>query len=852
MEQQQQQPCRTNGEPGWRILFLDAYDSFSNNIVSLLKQTLGDEADVEVQVLHVDLKTPRRDQGSGDWTTDEFLRRLDSFDAVVCGPGPGSPSCERDVGAFRLLWQLSDEKLLPVLGICLGFQSLVTAFGGEIRRLRRGMHGMTRGIEHRQSDIFDHVPPFSATLYHSLCADIGQHEDVASWNESRWSGLAGTPHLLPLAWMQERSEESIQLDGDDDGNERVLMAVRHREKPFWGLQYHPESVRTDEAAHGALKNWFREARRWNVARNRRRAQWTPSLTTTPTEAGQSQTSGNWLAPDGDLARRGIAQTYAYRRVTLPQGIDAADIMEILDQADGEAIVLDSSSARTGDALAKNSIVAMDVDKALRLEYHVGDDYIILRGPKDDPTVEQFEKLSLKADGRDGGSSVWDTLTDFWRRRIPDAAGPGGFADCAFKGGFMGYITYEMGLSSILDVPSSIERGHQRPDICFAWVDRSVVLDHKAGVAFVQAIGPETEIGAWLDETVSTLESSTRWHDPQEKHATGGGAKPATNENLIERVRYSTGQRLQFSVPEDAAYARQVELCQESIRAGESYELCLTAATRMTRPREPVGTSHLDQGSTWSLFRELRKRQPAPFGSFIRIGGTTLVSSSPERFLTHDPTGLCSMRPMKGTVRKSETVSTLAQAEKILHCPKEEAENLMIVDLVRHDLHGICGPGQVTVPELLKVEEYATVFQMVTAVNGQLPIDKLKRTTESPSSSDHPFHGLHVLEAALPPGSMTGAPKARSCEILRGLERRERGLYSGVVGFFDVTGRADWSVTIRSMFRHDDEREEAGGAQHEVWHIGAGGAVTILSTPRGETEEMFTKLCGPLGVFNDTA
>jgi para-aminobenzoate synthetase len=214
--------------------------------------------------------------------------------------------------------------------------------------------------------------------------------------------------------------------------------------------------------------------------------------------------------------------------------------------------------------------------------------------------------------------------------------------------------------------------------------------------------------------------------------------------------------------------------------------------------------------------------------------------------------------MKGTVRKSEAVSTLAQAEKILHVPKEVAENLMIVDLVRHDLHGVCGVGNVTVPDLMKVEEYATVFQMITVVNGQLPRQGHKTDDSRRGSLTHhyPYTGLDALAAALPPGSMTGAPKKRSCEILQVIEgHQERSLYSGVVGYMDITGAGDWSVTIRTMFRWDDEEappEEGETEPREVWRIGAGGAVTILSTPEGERDEMFTKLAGPLGVFRDAA
>ncbi|KAJ9130253.1 Para-aminobenzoate synthase-like protein [Coniochaeta hoffmannii] len=301
-------------------------------------------------------------------------------------------------------------------------------------------------------------------------------------------------------------------------------------------------------------------------------------------------------------------------------------------------------------------------------------------------------------------------------------------------------------------------------------------------------------------------------------------------------------------PGTTEYEAKVRECQEYIAAGDSYELCLTDQTTITRPRShsfdmsdkapqsiTSQTKSSPLPSSWQLFRTLRTRQPAPFASYLRLGPATLVSASPERFLAYDRDGHVSMRPMKGTVRKSAEVSTLAHAEAILHVPKEEAENLMIVDLVRHDLHGVCGAGNVTVEELMKVEEYESVFQMITVVEGRLP-------------SEGGYSGLDVLAASLPPGSMTGAPKKRSCEILRKLEDgQERGLYSGVVGYMCASGRGDWSVTIRAMFRWDDE----GDDEEEVWRIGAGGAVTILSTPEGEAEEMFTKLSGPLCVFQDS-
>ncbi|KAK2608408.1 hypothetical protein QQS21_003094 [Conoideocrella luteorostrata] len=868
----------TNTNTERRILFLDAYDSFTNNIVSLLKDALGSH--ITVHVLHMDLKTIDSDPAP-DWTKEQFLDRLSDFDAVVCGPGPGSPLHDADVGAFKLLWELSREQCVPVLGICLGFQSLVEHFGGEIRRLRRGLHGMVREIDHVRdppADIFDGVSPFKATLYHSLCADVGQDEiPEQDWRDARWLPPARAPELLPLAWMLEKDKDDINCDP-----ERILMAVRHVARPFWGVQYHPESVCTETAAQGVIRNWFHQALKWNDAARRevRRTEsakhvdsLNPSNHSLPgAESGRDLSSCLWWQDlQSGLAQRGVRPGYSCRQVKLPGGVDTADIAEVLCLGNKDTIILDSSSTVNGDPLARNSIIALGVEEALRLEYHVGDDYLVLRQPSVAGREEESQQIRL-------GTVVdpwrpWHVISEYWRwRKVSDD----GYHTPTFKGGFMGFVTYEMGLSTLSPGSVSKARGHHRPDLCMAWVSKSIVLDHQAGTAYIQSLTTRDLDDSWIDGVVNAIQTSHAWKHP------GCGrnldSKPRrSNEALLDDVRQSKG-RLRMFVPDSHGYEADVSKCQEYIREGESYELCLTAQTTMSRPpgndqphhtrtgisaetpleQPSKAVSGLDEasrhGTPWQIYRTLRARQPAPFGSFTRLGGATLISCSPERFLMHDPKGLCSMRPMKGTVRKSAAVSTLAQAEQILHVPKEEAENLMIVDLVRHDLYGVCGAQSVTVPDLLRVEEYATVFQMVTAVNGQLPAGKLDAGTD-PDRGGFPFTGMDVLASCLPPGSMTGAPKKRSCEILRTIEPGERSVYSGVIGYLDVQGRGDWSVTIRTMFRWDDEKAPAQGNEtepREVWRIGAGGAVTTLSTPEGEREEMFVKLYGPLGTFSDTA
>ncbi|KAI0138467.1 aminodeoxychorismate synthase [Pestalotiopsis sp. NC0098] len=837
-----------------RILFLDAYDSFSNNVVSLLTTLLG----ADVDILHID--SPRFDPKSEHFL-HEWRQELQHYDAVVCGPGPGSPTNDADVGLIKHIWELDNEHLVPVLGICLGFQSLAVSCGSDIRRVPGGgLHGMIRDIDFldkapcAEGNIFKGVQPFKATLYHSLCADIGQ--DSASdteWPTSKWQ-QSPVSDVVPLAWVEESSAVS---------SGRILMGMKHATKPFWGLQYHPESVCSEDAGHQIISNWFHEALRWNQEHGRTvTARPRASITGPTTRSLLHQLS--LLPVDGDTAFNDLADfatdsKYMSTAIKLPSHVEVPDIVELLQSDARNHIILDSASAHTNriglDVRGRYSIIALDVEKSLRLEYHVGDSHVCARLPASSAKDESTKMVPLRQ-----GQSVWHLLSDFMSRRTlktQDAESP-------FLGGFMGFITYEFGLECI-DVDITASRNHQRPDLCFAWVQKSVVIDHLEGTLRVQYLhSSPQEADEWIQTTAATLQSASLWQDglrinDTKLNKTAHFTPPITPTGASNAATILT--------PDPDTYEAKVRTCQEYIAGGDSYELCLTDQTIITRTApNPAAAETMSSNNnswapssatktpdSWNLYRTLRARQPAPFGSYIRLGGATLISSSPERFLEYDREGLCSMRPMKGTVRKSAACASLAEAERILHVPKEEAENLMIVDLVRHDLHAVCGPGRVRVPQLNKVEEYASVFQMISVVEGQLPSPS-SSSSSSPNPYERSYTGLDVLAVSLPPGSMTGAPKKRSCEILQEIEaHRERSLYSGVVGYMDVTGKGDWSVTIRSLFRWDDETSRGtgdNGETTEVWRIGAGGAVTALSTAEGERDEMFTKLKGPLGVFEE--
>lgn len=254
---------------------------------------------------------------------------------------------------------------------------------------------------------------------------------------------------------------------------------------------------------------------------------------------------------------------------------------------------------------------------------------------------------------------------------------------------------------------------------------------------------------------------------------------------------------------DSEYLELIGQAQDHIAAGDVYQICLTNQYEITAEADPL-----------AVFLSLRETNPAPYAGFYRIDGVTLVCSSPEQFLKVDVNGLVTTKPIKGTRPRglNPDLDELV-IEELSQNKKERAENLMIVDLMRNDLSRVCEVDSVTVTSLFEVETYATVHQLVSTVQGQLSQNQ---------------SALDALQAAFPGGSMTGAPKLRAIEIIRELERGERGVYSGVVGFLADNGSADFGMVIRSLVFEPNRIT-----------LGVGGGITIDSNPIEELAE--TKL-----------
>ncbi|KAK6433191.1 para-aminobenzoate synthase, (PABA) [Oleoguttula sp. CCFEE 5521] len=741
-----------------RILFIDAHDSFSNNIVSLLR----DQLHIQVELIHID--DPRFVLND-----DAFHAFLQHFDAVVAGPGPGHPANPEDVGLIGKLWSLPEVHVLPLLGICLGFQSLALASGATVERLKRPRHGLVTPVVHCSEDVYAETGEVAVTQYHSLHARLSSGVPQ-SLGKDLWRASPSREDLLPLAW-----------DLSDDENGPILMSARHRVKPFWGVQYHPESICSNTESHKLIVNWWRAACNWSETFRLQRAD-----VSTGRDHEHSDATVHHDTPKAMVVGNVSVQ---WLSSTLPIPLDTADIVEALRRkhCDSNVTLLESCvreglpvNAETG----RYSIIGIAGSDASHVQYWTHTNELLVHAGG----TELHRATATSGE-------VLCYLHDFMHNHRASDGPPGS----PFWGGMVGFVSYEAGLETIDVEPAPISR--KKPDIWFVFVERSVVINHVSGACYVQSLIDND--GAWLAATRNTVINSSL---PRNDFSS-----PTPSPLPPPKIT---------SQPLKSDYCAKVTACQSHLRAGLSYELCLTAQTHILTHEAP-----------WSLYLRLRAQNPAPFAAYLNLTspsdpseGVTLISSSPERFLSWTRGGEVQFRPIKGTVKKSSGV-TREKAEVILKSPKEQAENLMIVDLIRHDLSGVANVSNVHVPQLMQVEEYTSLYQLVSVVSGIL----------SPGGS-----GIPVLAASLPPGSMTGAPKKRSCALLTSIEDHEpRGLYSGVLGYMDVGGGGDFSVVIRSAFKYADE---------SVWRIGAGGAVTVLSDPESEWEEMCAKREKMLGVF----
>jgi para-aminobenzoate synthetase component 1 len=312
---------------------------------------------------------------------------------------------------------------------------------------------------------------------------------------------------------------------------------------------------------------------------------------------------------------------------------------------------------------------------------------------------------------------------------PPVADDSGAPVVPFCGGAVAYFAYELADQiENLGLKGGADRG--APDLYALLVDRMVSFDATTGEVRVHGLG----FGADSDAAAARAEAAV---DEFSRRL----AAPIRNDRAAA-VRFGSG-----SPPVDfdaALHAKAVDAAKEEIAAGNVYQVCLTQRAE----REPAV-------DPWSLYLRLRRSNPAPFASYVELPEVAIVGSSPERFLRVAADRSVESRPIKGTrPRSADPVEDAAQRGSLAHSAKDRAENLMIVDLVRNDLGRVCESGSIAVPELMAIEAYASVFQMVSTVTGRLRVDR---------------NTVDLIRAAFPPGSMTGAPKIAAMKIIDRLE-----------------------------------------------------------------------------------
>ncbi len=390
---------------------------------------------------------------------------------------------------------------------------------------------------------------------------------------------------------------------------------------------------------------------------------------------------------------------------------------------------------------------------------------------------------------------------------PDAAAATGLP-AGLRGGYVGYFGYEaraaMGLEHGHPVPGYLP-AHEAPTPDSLWLPAVRYLVHEHA-------RPGRAARSWLVGDEPWCEAAERLLsvalDPVPSTA-GERASENTPDSASENAPELT-ELLLFPAPAAEAYMDAVRASQHEIYEGNSYEVCLTAQT-VARIQNPSPELFFE------LYRRQRAHNAAPYAAYLRCGDFSVLSSSPERFLSVDEQRNAQTKPIKGTIARGATPEEDEAAAAWLRTDeKTRAENLMIVDLLRNDLSLVSEPHTVRVPVLMGVESYSTVHQLVSTVSSRLR---------------EGISAVAAARACFPGGSMTGAPKPSTMQIIERLEDRARGVYSGALGFVSADGSANLSIVIRTLVAHDEGTVT----------LAAGGAVVADSDPAAEYEEMLTKL-----------
>ncbi|MFB2879764.1 aminodeoxychorismate synthase component I [Floridanema aerugineum] len=679
-----------------RTLIIDNYDSYTYNLYQAIAQVNQE----------LPLVIPN------DQISWEDLQTL-NFDNIVISPGPGRPEKPADFGICK---QVIQNIKVPLLGVCLGHQGIGYCYGGKVIHAPEVRHGRLSKVYHNSCELFRGIPHiFKVVRYHSLLV-ANELPDC----------------LEKIAWTEE------------DG---LIMGLRHRHLPLWGVQFHPESICT-EYGQTLLEN-FRDITQKFKLQNPKDSQ--------SCRTGILPVIPNPVIPNSQ------SQTFELKTRKLNICPDSEQIFVHLFRDEPNAFWLDSSLVETnqsrfsfmGDGNGINSLL---------VRYY---------SEKQELIVTQSETVT----------HCRESIFDYLKQEIERRKCQSDDLPFDFNCGFVGYFGYELKG----ECGSKIVHSSPLPDAIFLLADRLIAIDHQEQTIYLlQLIQP------------GQIETAETWFNQVQHQLENLPPLPP----IVSQKQHKP---LEFRLSRSySTYIEDIHQCLEEIHQGETYQVCLTNQLYIENTPDPV-----------EFYRALRRINPAPYSAFLRFGEIAIACSSPERFLKIDRQNWVETKPIKGTQRRGKTPEEdVILRESLRNSEKDRSENLMIVDLLRNDLGKVCEIGSVHVPKLMDVETFATVHQLVTTIRGRLRSD---------------LQAIDCIQASFPGGSMTGAPKIRTMEIIDRLEQEARGVYSGAIGFLALNGSADLNIVIRTAILTPEHTS-----------IGIGGGIVALSDPEKEFQEMLLK------------
>lgn len=392
------------------------------------------------------------------------------------------------------------------------------------------------------------------------------------------------------------------------------------------------------------------------------------------------------------------------------------------------------------------------------------------------TISQETTINVNENRIVSENDPFELLHQYQQELIPDL-------DCEhdlpFVGGALGYFSYDLG-RRVETLPELAEHDIKAPDMAVGLYDWAVVVDHKLKTACVVGLNVEARL-AWLQD-----------HSP------------------VPHTPFRLTTEWQSNMSQDS-YGNKFDSVQEYLLSGDCYQINL--AQRFNA---------LYQGSEWQAYEKLEQYNSAPFSGFIRLEDCAILSVSPERFLELKDNTI-ETKPIKGTrPRSEEALADAEYANDLANAEKDQAENLMIVDLLRNDIGRVAKPGTVHVPKLFDIESFPAVHHLVSTIRADL---------------DEQYNAADLLRACFPGGSITGAPKVRAMQIIEELEPHRRSAYCGSIGYISRHGRMDTSITIRTLVAED-----------QTLYAWAGGGVVADSDCQSEYQETLDKLSRILPVL----